>query len=343
MYAKLVVGNANIHYVGAMRDIGRLLISSNPSTANLLYFSNTSSIIVSNTPAGWTYVGSNVANDQPTISTESVASPTKTNGHNLVFSAPCLDSSKTKYLVLSNHVANVAVTNCFSMTMCSTSTNLGVTTNRTPASSVGVSTSAASSAGRMIPTTSGTVLHILATSRYCTIIVEGIGYHGLWESSQTSVHDFYNIAPCVMVNNPITSAILIETGIVDASALQQQAFAVNVTNPTTGTNYGIYNIYSGLAQTKAYNQNNLLWVSGNAVRENTIDSSGNPRYQIDPIWYKMGDISFPASFVTGVCPIYWTKGGIGSTGDTVNVNGDTYTFFNAGTSTNMPGLLIKVE
>jgi hypothetical protein len=341
MYAKLVVGNANIHHVGAMRDIGRLLVSSNPSTANLLYFSNTSSVIVSNTPAGWTYVGSNVANDQPTISTESVASPTRTTGHSLVFSAPCLDNSKTKYLVLGNYVGNAVSTNAFSMMACSSSTNLGVMTNRTPASNtVGTLTSPSP---RMIPTISGTVIHLLATARHCTLIVEGIGYHGLWESSQTSVHDFYNVAPFIIINNPNNSATVIETITTDGTAMQQQGYAVNVTNPSTGTNYGVYNIYSGSAQNKAYNQNNLFWVSGNAVRENTIDSSGNPRYQIDPVWYKMGDISFPASFVTGVCPIYWTKGGIGSTGDTVNVNGDTYTFFNAGTSTNMPGLLIKVE
>lgn len=341
MYAKLVVGNANIHHVGAMRDIGRLLVSSNPSTANLLYFSNTSSIIVSNTPAGWTYVGSNVANDQPTISTESVASPTRTTGHSLVFSAPCLDNTKTKYLVLGHHIANVSVTNCFAMMACSSSTNLGVMTNRTPASNSG--STGSTPAARSIPTNSGTVIHLLATARHCTLVVEGIGYHGLWESSQTSVHDFYNVAPFIIINNPNNAATAIETIITDGAAMQQQGFAVNVTNPSTGTNYGVYNLYSGSAQNKAYNQNNLFWVSSNAVRENTIDSSGNPRYQIDPVWYRMGDIGFPASFVTGVCPIYWTKGGIGSTGDTVNVNGDTYTFFNTGTANNMPGLLIKVE
>ena len=39
MYAKLVVGNAPISALNAMRDIGRLITSTSPSTANLLAFS----------------------------------------------------------------------------------------------------------------------------------------------------------------------------------------------------------------------------------------------------------------------------------------------------------------
>ena len=100
MYAKLVVGNAPISALNAMRDIGRLITSTAPSTANLLAFSSSSSIIVDSTPAGWTYVGSTNANDQPTICA------TNTNWQNnvqsnLCFSAPTLaNSSVLKYCAL---------------------------------------------------------------------------------------------------------------------------------------------------------------------------------------------------------------------------------------------------
>jgi len=67
VYAKLVTGSTPIYALNAMRDIGRLITSTAPSTANLLAFSTTSSYIIDATPAGWTYVGSTNANDRPTI------------------------------------------------------------------------------------------------------------------------------------------------------------------------------------------------------------------------------------------------------------------------------------
>mgnify|MGYP003333822003 CR=1 FL=1 len=45
MYAKLVTGSTPIYALNAMRDIGRLITSTAPSTANLLSFSTTSSYI----------------------------------------------------------------------------------------------------------------------------------------------------------------------------------------------------------------------------------------------------------------------------------------------------------
>ena len=94
MYAKLVVGNAAINGYRAMRDIGRLITSASPSVSLLEAYSQSSSVIIDSTPAGWTYVGSNFAGDRPSIAAAAAAVNTTNGGFpNLCFSAPCLDGS----------------------------------------------------------------------------------------------------------------------------------------------------------------------------------------------------------------------------------------------------------
>ena len=139
MYAKLVVGNAPISALNAMRDIGRLITSTAPSTANLLAFSSSSSIIVDSTPAGWTYVGSTNANDQPTISATNPGTMVNNNVSNLCFSAPTLaNSSVLKYCVLTQvYTANTTVISSagapantlFALTGAQSATSSGVLTN----------------------------------------------------------------------------------------------------------------------------------------------------------------------------------------------------------------------
>ena len=67
------------------------------------------------------------------------------------------------------------------------------------------------------------------------------------------------------------------------------------------------------------------------MRSNSITATGAPTYVITPVFYNASWIGYPTQFVTGVVPIYWTNGNMGNTGDTVDVSGDTYYFFNAGT------------
>jgi hypothetical protein len=52
---------------------------------------------------------------------------------------------------------------------------------------------------------------------------------------------------------------------------------------------------------------------------------------------------YPVQYVTGVVPVYWCKAGLGTTGDTVNIGGDYYTYFNCGASGGTFGLLMKTS
>lgn len=72
MYVKLVATTAltgvGIPISSVLKDIARMLTATTPSLSLLTAFNQTSSVLVDATPAGWTYVGSNVPADQGGIS-----------------------------------------------------------------------------------------------------------------------------------------------------------------------------------------------------------------------------------------------------------------------------------
>lgn len=340
MYAKLVVGPSNISSIKAMRDIGRLITSSAPSTALLSAFSTTSSIIVDPTPAGWTYVGSMNANDRPTIvevgSATDTTSPfgyTTEAGYNLAFSAPCLNNeSRLKYALL-NIVWRGGGTNgyTFALTAAASVTDQGVVTNEGPR----VFAQSAEGVGETNPlaiwSAANQILHVIATPRHITIIQEGRGLSAVWEATNTEVHDFYNRPPFIQYSHAQSSAtarygIISPTGQTLTQNPGWMAAAIGITNVNNGTFYGTYDI----SEAATANLGNLAQASS-TYRNNSINAAGAPKYQIGPVYFQIGEQGYPTQFVTGVVPIYWTRGNIGTTGDEVDVNGDTYTFFNCGT------------
>lgn len=343
MYAKLVVGNTAISSLGAMRDIGRLITDANPSISNLGAFNTSSSVIIDATPAGWTYVGSVTVADRPTIaSTATSSAMTNDTNYNLCFSAPCLSSSALKYATLTVAYQSATLGNSFCLAGASSATSLGILTNEGPrvfeiaanaSSNVEVQSAA-------ILVTAGTVLHVIANSTHITIIEENRGMSAVWESSQTEVHTFYGIAPFVQYCHALSSnisryAVIVPTS-TSATISSSIATAVfNITNPNTGTNYGTYDPTEGL-----YWNIGSLAQSLASTRANTITSAGSPRYIINPVFYSLSTKGFPTQYVSGIVPIYWTGAGIGSSGDIVDVNGDSYTFFNAGTGF---GVILKTS
>lgn len=333
MYAKLVVGNSAITALGAMRDIGRLITSGSPSTSLLSAFNTSSSVIIDSTPAGWTYIGSTTAADRPTIaSTGTSNAMTADTNYNLCFSAPCLNSSVLKYATLTVSYRSVTLGNSFCLAGASAATNLGILTNEGPRvfenTADAVSNSEVQNAAILV--TAGTILHVIANARHITIIEENRGMSAIWESTQTDAHTFYGIAPFVQYCHPASSvitrvALLAPAQVTTTQANSIMAAVFNITNPNTGTNYGTYDPTEG-----------LLWNIGSlaqtlaGVRTNTITSTGAPRYVINPVFYSLSTKGFPTQYVTGIVPVYWTAPSIGSSGDSVDVNGDTYTWFNAG-------------
>jgi hypothetical protein len=346
MYAKLVTPATYVNPLFYLRDIGRLITSATPSTSLLSAFSQSSSIVYDSTAAGWTYVGSNHATDQPTIATSSDTTAPDATSWNFCFSAPCLSGSTLKYLVLNlyNYTSAPSYNAGFTITAGSSASSVGVVTNETPriyvnSSLVSYATRDTYGINSSFGTTSQTY-YLIANQRHCTLICENTGMVALWESSMTNAHTFYGIAPFVMhtqyvgsSSNSTQSNFTTYTGVTQNTNASSTptfgigCFACNVTNPNNGTNYGLYDIGTNTPAALTIAQTGTIANYGSR-RTNTIDALGNPKYVVSPIYYSMQQIGYPTQYVTGIVPIYWTTGAMGTTGDTVVLNNNTYTFFN---------------
>ena len=344
MYAKLVVGSSGIDAMRCIRDIARLLTSDAPTTDLLESFDDVSSIVVDSTPAGWSFAGESYRTEASVADIgDAITWPSNNTDWQLALTAPCLNdarpskvavfsmswlqsSQKTtgagRYFQLSGAVSVSAAAD--------TSSNI-VIENQGGRDYWVAAESATQAEGRSITTTLGTVLHLIATPRHITIIDEGRGISAIWESSEAAVNTFYDTAPFVQYNQTSGSTGLINsTAVTSQPSVPTNGVRVNtfaITDPNDGNYYGVTSLLSsdankgfGMAQTEA------------AVRSNTIDENGSPKYQVTPVFYTAGHYGHPVQFITGIVPIYWTKGAIGTTGDTIDVAGDSYTFFNCGSN-----------
>jgi hypothetical protein len=342
MYVKLVTpatASATWYYI---RDICRLLTAATPSTSLLTAFNASSSVVVDSTAAGWTYVGSDLASDRPTPSTSVSDYVTTSPSPNIwALSAPCLEGSTLKYITLSNANPGAAMTtiNAYvNLTAARSVTALGVATNegiRCWSNSASVVTTINQTP---IVFTASSVFHLIATPRGVTLISENIGLVAVWETTMTDPHRFYSTAPvCVWQNGNMSGASSGKTGVI-ASVIPQMNTAqtnntfascvMNITDVNTGTVYGP--VEPVLANSSITNSQNWMNDGGDAMRKNSINSTGTPVYQVSPIYVQPGQYGYPVMYVTGVYNAYWCKPGLGNTGDTVSINGSYYTYFNSG-------------
>ena len=356
MYVKLIAPatiSSSWYYI---RDICRLLTASTPSVSLLTAFTS-SSVVVDSTAAGWTYVGSTLAADRPTPSTsvsDAIVQPTP---EIWALSAPCLEGSALKYITLSPATPNmiattlnqlVNLTGARSVTSLGVATNEGIrvyTTNSTTTNYTFCSQTAMQFAA-------SSVIHLIATARGICIIPEGKGLQAVWETSMTDVHRFYSTAPvCVWQNGggmdaqnqktTILSSVIPQVSGVGQNSGSFASCVLNITDPNTGTVYGPVEAVQGGLSAGVSNAQNWYQASPYAMRANSIDSTGLPKYQVSPIYVQPGQYGYPSMYVTGVFNAYWTKPLLGNTGDTVAINGDYYTFFNCGSA--MLGILMKLS
>lgn len=343
MYAKLVVGSTALIAHQAMRDIGRLIVSESPSVSLLGAFDQNNSVIVDDTPAGWTYVGSESVDDQPSIA--AVGSPINytVNTHwNLAFSAPCLEGTALKYAIL-NLTWRGAATNTnrlFNLTSAQSVTELGIATNEGPRYTY--SSSATSTVGTFnsIRVNAGDVIHLIATPRHITLVNEGRGISAVFETTMTDVHRFFGTAPVVQYCHCDTSNLArgTNTSPVIASTATTGSFmaaAIAVTNVANGTFFGTYDATVGSTRNLGH-----YFHTAADMRQNTITEIGLPKYQVSPLFFQLGALGYPTQYVTGPVPIYLTAPNIGSSGDVMDINGDTYLFFNSGAGF---GIAMKLE
>ena len=341
MYVKLVTPSAVSASWYYIRDICRLLTAATPSTSLLTAFTS-SSVVVDATAAGWTYVGATLAADRPTPST-SVSDFASNAGTPDIWalSAPCLEGSTLKYITLSNATSSATPTTTnqyINLTAARSVTSLGVATNegiRFSTTSASVFTTV-SQTSMQFPASS--VIHLIATPRGVTLIYENVGLMGVWETTMTDPHRFYGTAPvCVWQNGNMSGGSTGKTGVfttvIPQSNIAQtsNSFAscvMNITDVNTGTVYGP--VEPVLANSSITNSQNWMNDGGDAMRKNSISSTGTPVYQVSPIYVQPGQYGYPVMYVTGVYNAYWCKPGLGNTGDTVSINGSYYTYFNSG-------------
>jgi hypothetical protein len=344
MYAKLVIGGTNQHSQRAIKDIVRLLTSANPNTASLLSFSNTASVIVDNTPAGWTYVGSNDPRDAAALTGNTVANnfaqtqQPLTNVVNYVCSSPALQGTGVKYAVFNSAHQNTSISYLAYLTGATAATANGVLTNEGPryvANNLAVPDISILRNSAFACGLANAVIHVIANQRHITIVEEGQGISALWESSFTDPHYFYNIAPVIQYAHANSANYLFDprttpaTPVVNGTNLANTIFGATfgLTDPNVGTSIGTYDPFQNGVQNLFY----LMQVANTFPRNNSVSNTGVSRYNLTTSFYTMPQIGYPTSFITGTVPLYWTKGAIGATGDTAIVNGVTYTLFNAGT------------
>ena len=350
MYAKLALSS---NFTAAsmqvcIRDMVRLLTSPNPTISLLSSsggFNVGASSIIDATPAGWTYVGSNVDNaslNAPNSSTALISTAINGNsGARWVISAPCAapNASKLKYAVFAG-MGFFLGSNVFQ--------NAGIQLAGATGGSVDGSTV---NTGLLVQEYSGqgsastnfgfglqaaTTYHLIANARHVTLIAEGFGVVALWEHSYSEVHQFLNQIPmvqfCQYGANGITSSLGgdTRTGINTYSATQTQSvnpvpiFAVNTFNTTnigTGTTYGAYAHGNMTRPFQPY----LYPHQG--VKGVSVSATGLNRNIVNPIMFNHFEFGYPTIYVTGVVPAYMCRGAIGSPGDVVSINGTDYVYF----------------
>ena len=343
MYAKLVVGNASINGPRACRDIIRLITSEAPSVDLLEVFDDVSSIIIDDTPAGWTFEGEsyNTSSTVPAFG-DDVNWPTNNTDWQIGCSAPCLNGGLTrKYALFSmswlgatnkdstSTVVYFQLTGATSISLPPTTADGLVLENQGGRDYWVAAESRTQAAGRSMTCDADTIFHVIANPRHLTIVEESRGLNAIWESNETPVNTFYGNAPFVQYNHSTGSATSIITSVTVQSQLAVPADGsrgntFGITNPNDGNFYGVVGLSNDA------NKGFSLYQNAANIRLNTIDANGSPQYQVGPVFYSLGTLGHPVQFITGIVPIYWTSGNIGSTGDSLNVSGTDYIYFNCG-------------
>lgn len=338
MYARLVLSTSSLPS-NCIRDIIRLCTSDSPSLSDLSgnAFSNTSSVIIDSTPAGWEYVTS--SQDGITLATSGLA-----NNHSWwSMKSDCIAPAGTeKFAVFTITFTDIGSTaGVFFLSGATDVDTVNTTTiNRGSRLRTTTSTSAITVGGDLHPgfnCASIQTFHLIATPRFIILYKENSKMNALFEHSTTGIHDFYNAAPFLQyyITAGPANGSAIGPGLLGGQDIttDRSGYAhieiFNFTEPSTATNYGVFSLggMNAGADTKTASIANLpyLW----PVRmSTTFASNGATRNIVKPIMFTAFSYGLPTCFITGICDVWMTRGGAGTTGDTMTINGDTYTYFN---------------
>lgn len=362
-------GSATQYGIGnVIRDIVRLCTSPSPNINYLVAFSNTTSSIVDATPAGWSLVyGNNDGTTLPAANTDPNAARLDSTGASGVgywaISAPCLgpQANTVKYAKLSVNMGTgstnfqdsvvVGIQLTSAVSISNTGTIVGENYR-------GYWTSFSTTAGDQASLTMNSLggngtYHLIATQRHLTIIKEGVGYYGLWEHTISDYHKAYNITPVVQVfskgsgyttvvssghpnspriTGPVPPKNYSTSGSDASNQINNHRFIFNITDINNATSYS--NLSLGIPWLQPYIHAVSPGIGANQVSSmRTVSSNGLTRNIVQPIMFNYHQFGVPTCFVTDICDIYMCQSGIGTTGDTININGVNYTYFDCGTGT----------
>lgn len=353
MYAKLIAG-VGISASNMIRDIIRLCVSNSPSTSDLGAFDSGTSVIIDDTPAGWTYVYSNV--DTGTLGGTGSSASTG-NGDWWAMSAPCLGPSVStvKYAKFTTTGVTPGVTSTefensgFTLTSAESISGATVTNE---SYRLTISSSAYDNWTNYLMDIRGTgIYHLIATERHITIIKEGIAIQAVWETTIPDSYVFNDTPPVLNYVNSLQKGSSNSTGFfnggsspiedgygtnvgptsassVSSYSTNQYASLYNIYDPNTTTVYGSITISPGQNGAVVHNNGAHPYLfPANSSRGYTVNSSGQTKNIVSPVFFSLMRFGIPTVFVTGVCDIYMTKGGIGIAGDIIQIDGVDYTYF----------------
>ena len=349
MYAKLVTGGSGVLPSLLIRDIISLCTSATPSISNLsgTGFSTASSVVVDNTPAGWTYVHSSL--DGATLG--SASTPAVSLNDWWAMKSPCLaPAGKEKFAVISIIWNDSTTHGGFWLSGAS---NV-VTTTLTNRGAYGYATGTAGAstltgdAYNGFSTLANQTFHLIASPRFVLIIKEGVKYHGVFEHSVTELNEFYNTAPFCQLNIGSNTSAVGTSGpgvlggaqatSVLGSGNGHNLEIFNYTDPNTNINYGVLSFggpgESNIAAAASLAQQPFIWSSRMSA---TLSTTGASRNIVKPMIFHGFSYGLPTCWITGISDVWMTRGSAGTTGDTMIINGETYTYFNAISSAQVSG------
>jgi hypothetical protein len=288
-------------------------------------------------------------------------------------SAPCLDGT-TKYCVLNtiNQIAGYVNQN-IQLTGASAFNGTGTATNQGPmfynASSSDTENEQLNCSLRV--GLANRVVHLIANPRHITIIDQDRGMSAIWEMSSTDLNARYNTAPFVQYCHADTT-IPQRASNTSTITYTPQPFTTaqggswlhacfGLTDPNTSSYYGVYDPCNTSNPNPGYPTTNATFlcksygisaVQGNGISTGTgltltparavrpgVNATGLPKYNIQPVLLANDRIGWPTQYITGVVPVYFGPGEAGTSGDTTEINGETYYYFPCGAW----GLFMKIN
>jgi hypothetical protein len=364
MYAYLNM-TSNTHAIKVMSLIAMLCTNSSPTIPSVNWLSNTSTIVDS-TPAGWTYVRgttsdyasiADVYTNYDNLST--IRSIANNAEFSITLSSPCAsNTSVLKYAefnVVNREYGGASDTctgggaNGHSMMMSTCLfANSSTVVDRTHIFYQNLGNSIYELDGKGSLRLEAGEYHLIASNSHITLIRENMGFNALWESQGSDFHLLHNTPPVACVISGHNAVMLGDT-------VSAAYTAPNVTQATTGytttqdaspfaSTTGIYDnirsYYKGSSSLTYITESSVatdakahccnspnLYATYRDPYQVTRLANNAIRAQVVPISYNVG-YGYPQQVVTGTTPIFYTSEGIGVSGDTIDINGEEYTWFN---------------